>query len=322
MAVISVKDFIVAAKGFAMGAANVVPGVSGGTIALITGIYQELVDSLNALMSRPAWSLLFHGKLREFWRYIHGPFMLALLLGVVVSIFSLARLMTAALTNYPVQTWAFFFGLIIASAVYMLYDIKGWNIGAVLLSIAGAVLGVVVCTLSPATTPDDLWFIAICGAIAICTMILPGISGSFILVILGKYEYIMNAIGTLNWPVLIVFGLGCVVGILAFAKFLHWLLRDYEKGTMLVLVGFVIGSLVKVWPWNDMEAVAKADFIQGGASAEQAEIAAGNLAQLVAGGQSWSNFGVERHLLGACIWAAVGIFVVWALETLSSGKAK
>jgi putative membrane protein len=112
------------------------------------------------------------------------------------------------------------------------------------------------------------------------------------------------------------------VGILAFAKFLHWLLRDYEKGTMLVLVGFVIGSLVKVWPWNDMEAVAKADFIQGGASAEQAEIAAGNLAQLVAGGQSWSNFGVERHLLGACIWAAVGIFVVWALETLSSGKAK
>jgi putative membrane protein len=316
------KNIIVALKGFAMGAANVVPGVSGGTLALITGIYGEIIDALNALMSVSAWKMFFHGRFREFWRFIHGNFMLALLIGVVISIFSLAKLMGFVMLHYPVQTWAFFFGLIVASAVYMLFDIKGWNIQAVLLTIVGVVIGVVICTLSPATTPDDLWFIAICGAIAICTMILPGISGSFILVILGKYQYIMDAVANLNWPVLIVFGIGCIVGILAFAKFLHWLLKHYEKGTMLVLTGFIIGSLIKVWPWNDMEAVAKAEFLGAGASVEQAEIMAGNLATQVAAGSSWGNFGIDLHTGAAVIWAIIGMFVVWSLETLSAKKVR
>lgn len=258
------KNAITALKGFFMGAANVIPGVSGGTIALISGIYEELIDSLNSLMSFKTWKLIIEGKWKEFWQTIHGSFLLSLAIGVIISIFSLAKVMEYCLHYHPILTWAFFFGLIVASAAVMLKDIKDWKVKDVLITIAGAILGLVVCTLSPTQTPDDMWFIFICGAIAICTMILPGISGSFILVILGKYDYIMSAISELNVPVLIVFALGCAIGILAFAKFLHWLLGKWEKETMLMLVGFVIGSLVKVWPWSDKAALAAAQELRTG----------------------------------------------------------
>lgn len=154
-----------------MGAANVIPGVSGGTIALLTGIFTEIIDSLNAMMDPASWKLLFQGKFREFWRFIHGTFLVSLSIGVLISIFSLAKLMVYVMNWYPVQTWAFFFGLIIASSAYMIYDIKGWKVNDVLFFRAGIVLGVVICTLSPTTTPDSLWFIFLCGAIAVCTMI-------------------------------------------------------------------------------------------------------------------------------------------------------
>ena len=201
------KNILTGLKGFGMGAANVIPGVSGGTIALLTGIFTEIIDALNALMDPSSWKMLLKGQFREFWRYIHGTFLVSLLVGVLISIFSLAKLMVYVMHFYPVQTWAFFFGLIIASSVYMIYDIKGWKFVDVLFFAVGIALGVVICTLSPTTTPDDLWFIFICGAIAVCTMILPGISGSFILVILGKYDYIMQAVNQLNLPVLLVSGI-------------------------------------------------------------------------------------------------------------------
>ena len=247
-----VQNLIVALKGFFMGAANVVPGVSGGTIALITGIYKDIIEALNSLMEKSTWQSLFKGNFKEFWKNIHGTFLLWLAIGVVLSVFTLAKLMTYVLANYPVQTWACFFGLIVASAILMFKDIKGWGIREVLFTLGGIALGLVVCTLSPTQTPDNWFFIFLCGAIAVCTMILPGISGSFILVIMGKYDFIMQAVADLDWGVLIVFALGYVVGILAFSKFLHWLLARFEKQTMLVLLGFVLGSLVKVWPWaND-----------------------------------------------------------------------
>ena len=144
----------------------------------------------------------------------------------------------------------------------MLADIKGWKLRDALL-VAGIALGVAICTLSPTQTTDAKWFIAVCGSLAICAMILPGISGSFILLILGKYDYIMEAVGTLNLPVLIAFGIGCVLGILAFSKFLHWLLGRYERATLLTLIGFTLGSLVKVWPWNDPTALAEANALNG-----------------------------------------------------------
>ncbi|MBP9998936.1 MAG: DUF368 domain-containing protein [Bacteroidales bacterium] len=249
------KFIINALKGFGMGAANVVPGVSGGTIAILTGIYTDIVNSLDAFTAPQTWKALLSGKFREFWKGINGNFLLALGVGIIVSVFSLAKLMTLAIGNYPILTWAFFFGLILASAAIMFTDVKKWSLTDVLMVVAGAVIAVVVCTLSPTETPDTPLMLFLSGAIAICTMILPGVSGSFVLLIMGKYNDIMEAISTMNIPVLAYFGIGCVVGILAFAKLLHWLLQRWEKPTMLFLLGFVLGSLVKVWPWNDMSLV-------------------------------------------------------------------
>lgn len=290
-------NLLTGVKGFCMGAANVVPGVSGGTIALITGIYEELISSLNSLMKVSTWKLFFSGKFKEFWSEIHGTFLLSLAIGVIVSIFSLAKLMEWCLAEHPIQTWAFFFGLILASAFIMLRDVKDWKTCDIVTTLAGVALGLVICTLSPTETTDATWFIFICGALAICTMILPGISGSFILVILGKYDYIMSAVSNLDIPVLIVFALGCIIGIMAFAKFLHWLLDRYERSTMLVLTGFVIGSLVKVWPWSDKAALTAAQILRGGPEAP-----------------------LDMQVPSAIIWCLAGIVLIAAIEI--QGKKK
>lgn len=288
---------IVALKGFGMGAANVVPGVSGGTIALLTGIYSDIVGALNAVTEKETWKSLLHGRFREFWRLIKGDFLVALLVGVLLSVFSLAKLVTWCLTYYPILTWAFFFGLILASAVVMVRGIKDFRGADLIPAVIGLALGLVICTMSPTKTTDDIWFIFLCGAISICAMILPGISGSFILLVMGKYHYIMQAITDLNWPVIIMFGVGCVVGILAFAKLLHWLLARWERQTMLVLLGFVFGSLVRVWPWYDSEAVAAAQLLRTGSVSP-----------------------LDLQIPGAVIWCAVGIAAVVLFELLGSRK--
>ena len=288
---------IVALKGFGMGAANVVPGVSGGTIALLTGIYSGIVGALNAVTEKETWKSLLHGRFREFWRLIKGDFLVALLVGVLLSVFSLAKLVTWCLTYYPILTWAFFFGLILASAVVMVRGIKDFRGADLIPAVIGLALGLVICTMSPTKTTDDIWFIFLCGAISICAMILPGISGSFILLVMGKYHYIMQAITDLNWPVIIMFGVGCVVGILAFAKLLHWLLARWERQTMLVLLGFVFGSLVRVWPWYDSEAVEAAQLLRTGSVSP-----------------------LDLQIPGAVIWCAVGIAAVVLFELLGSRK--
>ena len=249
-----------------MGAADVIPGVSGGTIAFIMGIYDEFVGSL-ASINMEAVKLLFSGKFKAFWKHINGSFLISLVIGIGISVVALAGLMQYLLANKPIQTWAFFFGLIVASSIFIIRGISGWKLREVLFLVFGMVLGVTICTLSPTQTPDGLWFIFLSGATAICAMILPGISGSFILLILGKYQYIMGVISDLvsgvnigqNILIIGVFGIGAVIGILAFSKFLHWLLARWQKETMIVLAGFIIGSLVKVWPWSNPEALAQAD---------------------------------------------------------------
>ena len=291
------NHILVALKGFGMGAANVVPGVSGGTIALLTGIYSDIVGALNAVTEKETWKSLLHGRFREFWRLIKGDFLVALLVGVLLSVFSLAKLVTWCLTYYPIMTWAFFFGLILASAVVMVRGIKDFRGADLIPAVIGLALGLVICTMSPAKTTDDIWFIFLCGAISICAMILPGISGSFILLVMGKYHYIMQAINDLNWPVIIMFGIGCVVGILAFAKLLHWLLARWERQTMLVLLGFVFGSLVRVWPWYDSEAVEAAQKLRTGSVSP-----------------------LDLQIPGAVIWCAVGIAAVVLFELLGSRK--
>ena len=312
-----IKNAAVALKGFAMGAANVIPGVSGGTIALLTGIFNELIEALNAILSVSSWKLLAKGKFKEFWENIHGTFLLWLAVGVLVSVFSLAKLMEYVLAYHPIQTWAFFFGLIVVSGAYMLYDIKKWKASDGLWLLFGIALGAVICLLSPTQTTDASWFIMICGAIAICTMILPGISGSFILVLHGKYEYIMSAISELNWPVLIMFGIGCVVGIAAFSKFLHWLIARYERPTLITLIGFTLGSLVKVWPWSDKVSVMTAQLMREGQTAEEAGIGVGALTDL---GVDLSSV-IEPQTVSAIIWMAVGALLVVGLEWLGHSKS-
>ena len=286
------KDYLmVGVKGACMGAADVIPGVSGGTIAFIMGIYDEFVGSI-ARIDSEAVRLLLKGKIRDFWTHINGWFLLSVVAGIGVSVVALAGLMQMLLSDYPIQTWSFFFGLIVASSIFILKGISGWKMREAALVVLGVVLGAVVCTLSPTQTPDALWFIFLSGALAICAMILPGISGSFILLILGKYQYIMGVISGLvagenlgqNLLILGVFGIGAVVGILGFSKFLHWLLARWNKETLIVLAGFIIGSLVKIWPWSNAEALQQVE-------------ATGSM-----------------HIGGAIAFALIGFFLVTGIE--------
>ena len=318
----------IAVKGACMGAADVIPGVSGGTIAFIMGIYDRFVGAI-ASVNAEAVKLLFKGRFRDFWKHIDGSFLLSLILGIGVSVVGLAGLMQMLLEDFPIQTWAFFFGLIVASSIFILRGISGWKWKDGGFLALGVVLGVVICTLSPTRTPDALWFIFLSGAIAICAMILPGISGSFILLILGKYQYIMGSItalvgnigalwgspeasSALFWEslaVMAVFGVGAVVGILGFSKFLHWLLARWNKETLIVLAGFIIGSLVKVWPWSNTEAIVRSQFPEAAALAEAAEIAR---YQSLIDPQIWS----------AVIFAIVGFCLVSGIEIVGKFIAK
>jgi putative membrane protein len=311
---------MVAVKGACMGAADVIPGVSGGTIAFITGIYDQLIGSINSI-NGTALKLFFSGKFKEFWKHINGSFLVSLFCGILVSVLSLAGLMQYLLEHHPIQTWAFFFGLIVASSIFILRGIQGWNMKSAMFPVLGVVLGIVVCTLSPTQTPDALWFIFLSGAIAICAMILPGISGSFILLILGKYKYIMGAITGLttgaavgeSLVILCVFAVGAVCGILAFSRLLHWLLARFNKETLMVLAGFIIGSLVKVWPWSNMEAIVISQFpeIADMAAATQQAIPAEVLADYIPQ--------VDMQISSAVLFALIGFFLVTGIEIL--GKA-
>ena len=233
-----------------MGAADVVPGVSGGTIALITGVYEELVNSLKSI-DASAIKILLKGKPALFWEKINGTFLLVLFSGVLISVFSLARLLKSLITSHPVLVWSFFFGLIVASALLVTGKIKRWNIPKIIALVSGAVLMYFITRFSPAETTEAYWFIFISGALAICAMILPGISGAFILLILGKYHFILTSISNLDIPVILVFGAGVVTGLLSFARFLSWLLGRYHDLTISALAGFIIGSLNKIWPWKE-----------------------------------------------------------------------
>ncbi|MBR2128303.1 MAG: DUF368 domain-containing protein [Bacteroidales bacterium] len=335
------KDYItIGVKGACMGAADVIPGVSGGTIAFIMGIYDEFVGSI-ASINTEAVKLLFSGKFREFWKHINGNFLVSLVAGIGLSVIALAGLMQMLLSDHPIQTWAFFFGLIVASSIFILRGISGWKVREGLFLVLGVVLGVVVCTLSPTQTPNDLWFIFLSGSIAICAMILPGISGSFILLILGKYQYIMGVISGLvsgvdvgkNILILGIFLIGACVGILAFSKFLHWLLARWNKETLIVLAGFIIGSLVKVWPWSNTDAIVCSQFPAVAALRDAAEAAAeagaeasgafgGALAEAGAeAAQKAYEAAVAAHasqidpqIFSAVIFALIGFFLVTGIE--------
>ena len=242
---------IISLKGMAMGAADVVPGVSGGTIAFISGIYEELIGTLNNINFALLKNLKTEG-LKITWKKANGPFLLALLSGVFVSIISLAKGVEWFLEHHPILLWSFFFGLVLASIVYVGKQIKttAKDFKLFLAMAIGAVIAYLITTINPSETTDANLFLFFAGALAICAMILPGISGSFILVIIGAYSPILEALNSRDIKTILIFGAGAVVGLLSFSKLLKWLFEKYHRITLAVITGFMIGSLNKIWPWK------------------------------------------------------------------------
>jgi putative membrane protein len=298
-------------KGIAMGAADVIPGVSGGTIAFITGIYEELINSIKSVNLRTL-KLLLTGKFAEFWKAINGTFLLSLVTGIAVSILTLAKGLKYLLDYYPILVWSFFFGLIVASAIYVARTIPKWNLPTVVSGIAGIIIAYFITVITPAEANITTWFIFLSGAIAICAMILPGISGSFILVLLGMYKFILEAVGNFNFAVIFTFIAGAAIGIISFSHVLSWLLKKHHNLTIALLSGFMVGSLNKVWPWK--EAVHMTD----------------------ASGELIINDGapvVERYMVSlpeafntevmlAMVIMIAGIATIWIIESLAKPNQK
>ncbi|MFD0861315.1 DUF368 domain-containing protein [Sungkyunkwania multivorans] len=242
---------VITLKGMAMGAADVVPGVSGGTIAFISGIYEELIDSINNINLQTVKVLKDEG-LAAAWKKLNGNFLLALFIGIGISVLSLVRSIRWLLENEPVLLWAFFFGLVLASIIYVGKEITRFTPGVVALLIIGAVTAYYITTLPPLSNDTSAWwFLFIAGALAICAMILPGISGAFILVLLGAYQPIVEAVDNKDLKTIAIVGAGAIIGLLSFSKLLKWTFTNYKNLTLAALTGFIIGSLNKIWPWKE-----------------------------------------------------------------------
>jgi putative membrane protein len=237
----------------AMGAADIVPGVSGGTIALIAGIYERLINALGSIGPN-LWTIFRQeGGVKGFaaiWRQVDATFLLCLLLGIATSFATLAGIIKHLLDNQPLLIWSFFFGLVVATVFILLSEIKRWNIGRVALFATGLIAAVVISSMPLLTTTPSLPYLFFAGAIAICAMILPGISGSFILLLLGAYDAVLEAVDTMNLSAIFTVIAGMATGLLLFTRALKWLLSHYYQATLALLTGFIAGSLIKVWPWK------------------------------------------------------------------------
>jgi putative membrane protein len=291
-----------------MGAADVVPGVSGGTIAFISGIYEELINSIRSI-NATAVRLLLKGRLKEFWRAINGNFLVSILAGILFSIVALVKAITYLLEHEPILIWSFFFGLVLASSVTVCRTIERKTISRWVAFLLGAVGAYFITVATPAETPTGLWFIFLCGAIAICAMILPGISGSFILLLMGKYTYIMGAVKGLisgtevvsNLLTLCCFAVGALIGIVSFSNLLSWLLSRWKDVTIALLGGFMFGSLNKIWPWKEV--------------VETYVNSHGEVKPLVE-----VNIAPNGQVLPAILLAVIGFAVVIGIEVMANRK--
>jgi putative membrane protein len=289
-----------------MGSADVIPGVSGGTIALITGIYEDLIQAIKSLDISTVKKLLtldFKGAVAS----IHVRFLLSLFAGIGVAIISLARLMNFLINHHPVLTWSFFFGLIVASIFVVSRKVVSWSLIIGISLGAGIAVAAFIVNLIPIATPETLWFILLCGIIAICAMILPGISGAFILLILGKYEFITatlkNPFLSQNFIIIIVFCLGCLIGLLSFSRLLNYFLKNFHNLTMAFLTGLMIGAMPKIWPWKQI------------------------LATEIIRGKTHVTYGsnIVPGSINSEVWAAIGLAIigfvaVMVIERLAKSK--
>ena len=250
-------------KGYAMGAANVIPGVSGGTVAFITGIFEALINSLKSF-DLEAIQLLTKFRLKDFWEHINGKFLVPLGLGVVISVASLAKLLGYLFDNHPVLIWALFFGLILASVYFVGKTVGRWSVGAVLTLLVGLVIAVSIALLKPASENTSLVYLVLCGIVGVCSMIIPGLSGSFVLILMGNYRLILDSLsdvvsagtsfdfGAMAAPLKIFIPVlvGVVIGLVTFSHFISWLFRRFRDLAVALLTGFVAGSLMIIWPWK------------------------------------------------------------------------
>jgi putative membrane protein len=247
----SIREYLlILLRGLGMGTADVIPGVSGGTIAFITGIYEELVFSIKSI-NLIALRQLFTGRWRSFWTQVNGNFLLSLFTGIFIAVLSFAKVLEYLLEHHPILIWSFFFGLILASSYVVFRKVTRWRYDRVIAIAGGIAIAYLITSVTPATTTDAAWFVVLSGAMASCAMILPGISGSFVLLLLGKYEFALQAVNDRIIIDLLLLGSGAVTGLILFSNLLSWLLKNYYDVTIALLVGFMIGSLNKIWPWKE-----------------------------------------------------------------------
>ncbi|WP_421919727.1 DUF368 domain-containing protein [Marinifilum sp.] len=302
-----IKDYVlIALKGMGMGAADVVPGVSGGTIAFITGIYEELINTIKSV-NLSSIKLLLQFKLKDFWKAVNGNFLLALISGIVISFLSLAKLIKYLLETQPILIWSFFFGLIVASAIVIAKKISEWKARTIIAMIVGTAIAYMITEITPAESPTSYWFLFISGALAICAMILPGISGAFILVLLGSYNHILSALSSFKIDVIAIVAAGAGVGILSFSHLLSWLLKKYHNMTIGLLAGFMIGSLNKVWPWKET-ITTRIDRHGELIPVLQKNILPGKFETL---------FNQDSQIYFALILALAGFLLIWIMEKYS-----
>ena len=297
-------------KGFAMGVANVIPGVSGGTIALLTGIFERLINALKSF-DVEAVRLLFKFKFREFAQHVDFGFLLSVFVGVGVSIISVAKLLEFLFQSYPVYVWSFFFGLILVSVWFVGKSIGKIDVAAVVSFVVGAAVAFGLSVMNPATENTAFWYLIICGAVAVCSMILPGLSGSFVLILMGNYQLIMiYAVSHFDMKIIVPVAIGVVVGLLAFSHFLSWLLSRYARQTMAVLTGFIFGSLGTIWPWKN-----PVYLMQDGAEVLK------NGKPIIQSYQMYFPQEFSAEVAIAIVLMAAGMAALWALER-SSEKTK
>ncbi len=306
------RDFgLIILKGMGMGAADVVPGVSGGTIAFITGIYEELVHSIKNI-NYATISTLWKEGIPAFWRAVNGNFLLSVIGGILISVLTLARVLEYLLVNHPVLIWSFFFGLVIGSAIFIARSIGNWRVGTMISLLSGVAVAWVITSITPAETTEAWWFIFFSGALAICAMILPGISGSFILLLLGKYQFILNALNEGRISVIAVLLAGALTGIISFSHLLSWLLKKYHNLTIALLSGFMIGSLNKIWPWK----VTVEKYLDSHGIARpliQKNVLPGSFAEAS---------GTDPQLLWAILLALAGFLLIFVFEGINrKGKS-
>ena len=312
---------IITLKGLAMGAADVVPGVSGGTIAFISGIYQELIDSINNVNLSVLKTLKKEG-LKAAWQQVNGSFLLALLTGIGISILTFSKVITHLLETQPILVWSFFFGLIIASIALIWKETRNWKMVDILALIIGIALSYYITIARPVSSPDSYWYLFLSGFIAIIAMILPGISGAFILLLMGSYETVIGTInqfrdGLVNFNTEVlgqailklgVFAIGAIIGLKTFSKVLHWMFEKHKNTTLALLIGFMAGSLNKVWPWKQV--------------LETRINSHGEVVPYIDKSILPQNFDGQPQILTAITLAIIGFIVIFGMEKLAAKLGK